>query len=225
MIYFEKNVEDDDVLETIQHNNLNIVFKEGRDRPTLEGDTLYVYSFYDDYTNFQKVDVCLDDTIVLIGIIQNSFGSFRYLSNYYIYDYGGWNLRFGKDLSVIHHLERVGHKIVPRKERNIINLDFGRSNKGKSTLLEIKNKIESEATVVNNNEKVRLRNWNQSQEIILSNTKTKLTVEVATDYFDKVISIMKQCGYNIVDEIEEQRMKALFDVISIDIDLKTHFKR
>lgn len=213
-------------MKEIQFGGLTIIFSSGTGRPSLDKNILTVFVDYVDYANYQKADVSLDENLILVGIASQNYGNFSYSANYYVFDYGGWNNRYKKDLSVVANLERLNHRVVPRRERNIISLDFGRSNSGKEDLQVVLKSIQDTIQVIDNNNKVRLRKWDQSQEVIVSHTKTKLTIEVASEMFGELISIFHKCGLEQeVDEIESHRMKALLEKVEVSIDLKERYKK
>jgi hypothetical protein len=153
-------------------------------------------------------------------------GEPNYSSIYLVYDYGTWNRRGYKDMSVIKNLERVGEKLLPRRDKHNVHLDFGRSKPGKLALEELSEKITSHFTVLDGDALIRFRDWDQTKDIIFRQNITKASLEAGQDVLEEFVRFLDAEGYpDEATSLNGQLLKALFEKVDISLDFKDKFTK
>lgn len=206
-------------------HGLKIIAKEGYAYPEHEDDTLTVYGMYVSYDQFQTIDLYIDENIIQVGVAESRAGDFRYRNHYYVKDYGVYNWRTYKDISVKKALEKINPAILPKKERHCIELHFGRSKKGKEDLQQLVNALNENFKLVSYEKPVRIRQWNQTEEVLVSCKKTKCDVFVSTTMLNQLSAFLEQYQYEQEsEELKKHRAKAMFERVQVKLDFSIHYK-
>lgn len=212
-------------METYIHNGLTIEFQTGLNKPQFADNRLIIFSKFIDWNSYQKSDICIDDNIVKVTTM-STFHEHSYSSLYLVYDYGVWNRRGFKDMSVIKNLERVGEKILLAKERHNVSLDFGRSKAGKESLEIFSNFIRERFNIVDSDDLVRFRNWDQLKDVYFTQNTTKATFGAGQDVLEDLVALLEEKGFHEeAFSLKEQLLKALFSKVTIVLDFKERFKK
>lgn len=209
-----------------EYNGILIRAQEGFANVELKDGIMTVYGIYESYDSFRTADIYLDEKIIQVGIAECFNGSYKYRSNYYVLDYGVYNLRRYDDMSVIKNLERIDPKIFPKKERHTIELLFGGTKKGKETLEELIHMIGKTFETTSYDTPVRIRNWNQIKELLITPKKTKATFALSTEMISEFADFIEKSGYpEEAKKIKSNRAKAVFEKVNYSIDFSQHFKK
>jgi hypothetical protein len=209
-----------------QCNGLKIVAKEGYANPEYENGVLTVCGMYVSYDQFQTIDLYLDEKMIQVGVAESRAGDFRYRNHYYVFDYGVYNWRTYRDVSVHKALEKIQPIILPKKERHRIELNFGRSKKGKEDLEKMMEAIDETYETVSYEEPVRIRQWDQTKELLVSCKKTKCTLYMSTIMINEIADFVEKNGYQKeANDVKKQRAKAMFEPIGTTIDFSKRYKK
>lgn len=207
-------------------HGLKIVAKEGYAYPEHEDDVLTVYGMYVSYDQFQTIDLYMDKNIIQVGVAESRAGDFRYRNHYYVKDYGVYNWRTYKDISVKKALEKIKPVILPKKERHCVECNFGRTKKGKEDLEKLVNKMNETFGIVSYEKPVRLRQWDQTEEMLISCKKTKCDLYISTVMMNKIAEFLQKCGYETEsDALKKHRAKAMFEPVQVKLDFSQHYKK
>lgn len=211
-------------MDNLTLNGLLINVKNSTDRASFDNNTLTLPVYFSDWTYYQKADICLDESFVEVTIMGSIH---RFETIYLVYDYGAWNRRTYKDMSVIKNLERVGAQKLKKADRHSVTMDFGRSKNGKQSLEVLSEKILSTFSVLTGSEElVRVRSWNQTKDVIFHQHTTKATLEAGQDVLEEFVTFLTNEGYpDQALSLQEQLLKALFEKIEINLDFKELFKK
>jgi len=207
-------------------NGILIRAQEGTEFPKLKDGVLTISGYRTNYDSFRTVDVYLDKKIIQLGIAECYGQEYQYRSHYYVMDYGVYNLRRYDDMSVIKNLEKIGPKILTKKERHSIEMVFGSTKKGKQDLAEFLEKVKNNFETTSYEQPVRLRNWDQTNEILINPQKTKANFMVSTHMIGELANLVETNGFaEEAKKIKSNRAKAVFEKINCSVDLSHHFKK
>jgi len=227
MLKFSKSMEVF-LLEKYNHNGLTIEVSEGYYGAKFDNNRLLLETTFSNGANFKKVDIFLDDTFVkIVEHRRYSYDTDPEISTMFlVYDYGAWNNRHYKDMSVIKNLERVGEKRLLKNERHSITLDFGATKAGKEALELLCKELHSLFSIVDPEQTIHFKDWDQTKYVYFRQTATKATFMASLDVLKELASFLTSKGY---DEealnLEESFIQALLSKTEVTLDFKHNFKK
>ena len=227
MLKFSKSMEVF-LLEKYSHNGLIIEVQEGYYGAKFNDNKLLLETTFTNGANFKKVDIFLDETFVkIVEHRRYSHDTNPEISSMFlVYDYGAWNNRHYKDMSVIKNLERVGEKRLLKNERHNVTLDFGATKAGKEALELLCDELHSLFNIVDPEKTIHFKDWDQTKYVYFKQTATKATFMAGLDVLKELASFLTNKGYTEEAlNLEESFFQALLAKTEITLDFKHNFKK
>lgn len=227
MLKFSKSMEVF-LLEKYNHNGLTIEVSEGYYGAKFDDNRLLLETTFSNGANFKKVDIFLDETFVkIVEFTRYTHDTKPEISTIFlVYDYGAWNKRSYKDMSVVKHLERVGEKRLLKNERHSVTLDFGATKAGKEALELLCEELYSSFNIVDSEKTIHFKDWDQTKYVYFRQTATKATFMAGLDVLKELASFLTSRGYEEEAlNLEESFFQALLAKTEVTLDFKHNFKK
>lgn len=213
--------------EERQFNGLTIKCVIGGSRvPQLENNVLTINGYYKEFDACQIADIYLHEDIIRVSIIEIYTNSFNFTTYYYVYDYGVYNYRLYKDMSVVKTLEKIQPNLIGRNDRHAITFQFGRTRTGMETLAKLMEKIEDQFQTTRENDVFRFREWDNTHEFLIDQKKTKANFFLTTESLCQLVAFLEKEGYaKEAKQLQAYRVKSLVEKVKVTLDFTDYFKK